>query len=221
MARILVVAPHMDDEVLGCGGTIAWHIDKGDTVDVCVVCNRIYDHSHDSQAIEREKASAHQAKEILGYHGLEFLDLPDERLSHHLQELLGAFEELLAKAKPEIVYTCHGGDLHQDHRTVAHASNIVLRAFAVPSIRRILAYEVPSGTEQVFPGSAGPFFPTFFVDIERQQDRKLAAMSAYERESRPFPHPRSQEMLTARARVRGAQCGRSVAEAFVLLREIQ
>lgn len=219
MKCVLVIAPHMDDEVLGCGGTIARHVDEGDRVDVCVVCNRAYGRKYDPAAIEAEKASARKAKEILGYSGLRFLDMPDERLYAHLQELLEALENTLAESKPDVVYTCHGGDLHQDHRTVAQASNVALRAISTPFAYRVLAYEVPSATEQAFLSTFEMFVPNVFVDIEAQMDRKLKAMAAYERESRPFPHPRSEEMLRARALVRGAQCGRGAAEAFVLLRE--
>ena len=219
MNQVLVIAPHMDDEVLGCGGVIARHIDEGDKVHVCVVCNRAYGREYDPVAIGAEKASAQKAKDILGYSDLLFLDMPDERLYAHLQELLDVLERTVTEIKPDLVYTCHAADLHQDHRTVAHASNVALRSIAAPFARRVLAYEIPSGTEQTFPSTAENFAPNVFVDIEAQLDRKLKAMAAYERESRAFPHPRSEEMLRARALFRGSQCGRSVAEAFVLLRE--
>jgi LmbE family N-acetylglucosaminyl deacetylase len=210
----------MDDEVLGCGGTIARHVDHGDRVDVCVVCNRAYSRVYNADMIEEEKACAKAAQDILDYAGLRFLDLPDEQLSLHFQELLEALERTVAEVRPELIYTCFGGDLHQDHRAVAQASNIALRPFAAPFVRRVLAYEVPSGTEQVFPGVSEAFVPTVFQDISAQLDRKLSAMAAYERESRSAPHPRSPEMLRARAQTRGAQCGRLAAEAFMLLREI-
>lgn len=219
MSKILVVAPHMDDEVLGCGGTIAWHVDRGDEVHVCILCNRAYEHSYDDEAIETERECAERARQILGYPHLLFLDLPDERLYAHLQDALSRVEELIQEIEPEVVYIPHAEDLHQDHRTVAHVSNIALRAVEAPFARRILAYEVPSCTGQTFPGAAGAFAPNVFVDIEEQLSRKLAAMKEYERESRAFPHPRSPEMLEATARVRGGQCGRVAAEAFVLLRE--
>jgi N-acetylglucosamine malate deacetylase 1 len=218
--NVLVVAPHMDDEVLGCGGTIARHIDAGDTVQVCVVCNRAYDHTYDASAIDAEKRSTEQAQSILGYQHLGFLDLPDEKLYAHLQEAITGVEQVVAGFEPELVYTAFGGDLHQDHRTVAHAVSIVLRASAAPSVRRALAFEVPSGTDQALPGGGDAFTPTVFVDIANQLDRKIKAMSAYSREMREFPHPRSLDMLTAKARSRGAQAGLAAAEAFVLLREI-
>lgn len=196
------------------------HVEEGDQVHIAILCNRAYDHSYDSKAIEREKGNAHRAKEILGYTDLRFFDLPDERLADHFTDLLEALERLVAEIRPEIVYTCHAGDLHQDHRTTAHASNIALRPIGAPSARQVLAYEIPSGTEQVFPQTAIPFLPSVFVDIEKQLDRKCTAMAAYERESRPFPHPRSPQMLRAWACSRGSQCGRPAAEAFALLRQM-
>jgi len=218
-ATVLVIAPHMDDEVLGCGGVIARHVDQGDDVKVCVVCNRAYDRVYDSDAIQIEKNGTRKAQKILGYSHLYHLDLPDEQLYSHLQEVLEAIEKIVKEVTPNTVYTCHSGDLHQDHRTVAHASNIALRAIAAPYASRVLAYEVHSSTEQTFPGLAEGFRPNVFVDIAEQLERKLAAIAAYERESRAFPHPRSEEMLRAWAHARGTQCGRSAAEAFIMLRE--
>ncbi|MDA0798819.1 MAG: PIG-L family deacetylase [Chloroflexi bacterium] len=218
--NVLVIAPHMDDEVLGCGGTIARHVDAGDDVHVSVVCNRAYDQTYDTIAIDAEKRCADEARLVLGYQGLRFLDLPDEKLYAHLQEAIMAIEQAVADVQPEIVYTSFGGDLHQDHRTVAHAVSIVLRASAAPSVRRALAFEVPSGTDQALAGGGETFAPNVFVDIASQLDRKISGMQAYAREMRAFPHPRSLEMLTAKARSRGAQAGLAAAEAFVLLREI-
>jgi LmbE family N-acetylglucosaminyl deacetylase len=210
----------MDDEVLGCGGAIARHVDAGDTVDVCVVCNRAYDHAYDDAAIGAEKRSAEEARRVLGYRSLRFLDLPDEQLYAHLQAAITGIEQTVAEVQPDVLYTAFGGDLHQDHRTVAQAVNVVLRAGAAPFVQRALAFEVPSGTDQTLPGNGAAFTPNVFVGIEAQLDRKITAMQAYAREMRAFPHPRSLEMLTAKARSRGMQAGLRAAEAYVLLREI-
>jgi len=209
----------MDDEVLGCGGAIARHVAAGDEVHVAILCNRAYQRTYDPAAIEAEKASAQAAQKCLGYQQLHFFDLPDERLGERFTELLDLLEKLATQIQPESILIPHAGDLHQDHRIAAHAANIALRPAAVPFVRRILAYEIPSATHQVFPGTAVPFTPNFFVKIDKELKAKCAAMKVYERESRPFPHPRSPEMLEALARVRGAQCGHAAAEAFMLMRE--
>ena len=210
----------MDDEVLGCGGAIARHVDAGDSVQVCVVCNRAYNHTYDDAAIAAEKRSAQAARAVLGYGELRFLDLPDEKLYAHLQETITGIELIVAEVQPDLLYTAFGGDPHQDHKAVAQAVNVVLRAGAAPSVKRVLAFEVPSGTDQAHPGTGESFAPTVFVGIEAQLDRKLKAMQAYGREMRAFPHPRSLDMLTAKARSRGAQAGLAAAEAFVLLKEV-
>ena len=218
--KVLVVAPHMDDEVLGCGGAIARHVDAGDSVQVCVVCNRAYNHTYDDVAIAAEKRSAQAARAVLGYGALRFLDPPDEKLYAHLQETIMGIELIVAEVQPDLLYTAFGGDPHQDHKAVAQAVNVVLRAGAAPFVKRALAFEVPSGTDQAHPGTGEPFAPTVFLGVEAQLDRKLQAMQAYDREMRAFPHPRSLDMLTAKARSRGAQAGLAAAEAFVLLKEV-
>lgn len=218
--KVLVVAPHMDDEVLGCGGAIARHVDAGDSVDVCVVCNRAYDHAYDDTEIAAEKRSAEVARQALGYDRLAFLDLPDEQLYAHLQEAITRIERAVAAARPDVLYTAFGGDPHQDHLTVARAVNVALRTGAAPFVQRALAFEIPSGTDQALPGNGALFMPNIFVGIAAQLDRKIEAMGAYARETRAFPHPRSPQMLTAKARSRGMQAGLEAAEAFVLLREI-
>lgn len=219
MARILVIAPHMDDEVLGCGGAIAWHVDRGDTVHVCIACNRAYQRAYTPADIAVEQRCTRRAQAILGYAGVRFLDLPDERLHESFQQLLDGLEQTVKQLRPEVAYLPFAGDLHQDHRTAAHAANVALRAISAPFVRRVMSYEVASSTEQIFSGTDAPFLPTVFLDIERQLPRKLKAMAAYTREARRFPHPRSPRMLSAKARLRGMQAGLSAAEAFMMLRE--
>lgn len=219
-ATVLIIAPHMDDEVLGCGATIAKHVNEGDQVDVCICCHRVYDRQFDSSVNEAERQATLRAKEILGYNNVQFLNLPDECVNLEFQSLLDGLERAIQDLRPSVVYIPHSGDLHQDHRAVAHGANISLRALAAPFVRRILAYEVPSGTEQTFPGTAPAFVPNVYVTVDKWVEHKIKAMDAYARESRPFPHPRSEKMLRAKLATHGAVNGVEAAEAFLLLREI-
>jgi LmbE family N-acetylglucosaminyl deacetylase len=212
----------MDDEVLGCGATIARHVEQSDTVTVVFVANRIYNHAFDPGAFEREKVCAERAREVLGYDRSVFLGLHDERLDACTQDIIIPLEKAAGEADPELVYLCHRGDNNQDHRAVFQAARVVLRPSATPRIRSVLCYEVPSSTEQspAFP-EAG-FLPNVFSRISEDQLRKkLAALNEYDREYRPFPHPRSPEAVEALARVRGSQAGLPAAEAFVLYRELR
>lgn len=210
--RVLVIAPHMDDEALGCGGVIVKHATRGDIVDVCFVANRAYGGVTD----ESQEGDATAAQAVLGYHASTFVRLPDENVTEI--SAIKALEEVVEEVDPTIVYVNHGGDNHQDHRAVFDAAMVVLRQSAVPSVRKILSYETPSSTDQASPTSQ-PFRPTSYHDISHLLDRKLQAIGCYRKELRPFPHPRSIEAVRALATLRGSQSGFSAAEAFMVIRE--
>ncbi len=219
--NVLVIAPHMDDEVLGCGGTIGRHVDEGDHVSVCIVANRAYGHIYDPEAIEREKAAARAAQAVLGYQDLIFLDCPDERLDARLIDLIVPLEKVCQEARPHIAYVCHRGDMNQDHRAVFEAALVACRPYAASSpIRSLRAFEVPSSTDFAPPYPDWTFAPNLYVDIAEHLDKKIAALRCYEREMRTFPHPRSPEGLRVYAQKRGMEAGMPAAEAFSLIREL-
>ena len=217
--KILVIAAHMDDETLGPGGTVARHVRAGDEVHCCVVANRAYEHIYNDELIRREQRACRKACGILGYADVHFLDLPDERLDQCLAEIVIPLETVVGRVCPEVVYTHHRGDLNQDHRAVAHASFIACRPLAARPVRRLLSYEVPSSTEQAPPLPEYAFQPNFFVDIAETLSQKCEALSAYVRELRQFPHPRSAKALEIIAQKRGMEVGCHAAEAFHVLRD--
>ncbi len=218
--RVLVVAPHMDDEVLGCGGTIVRHVLNADRVAVCVVANRAYDHTYDDAKIAREKDACRAAKAVLGYDELTFLDLPDERLDDRQIDIIVPIEKVVQATRPDVVYVPHRGDLNQDHRAVFEAARVACRPHAAHAIRSVRVFEVPSSTDQVTGVSEWPFAPTLYVDITGVLEKKIAAMRSYEAESRPFPNPRSPQGLTAYAQKRGMETAVPAAEAFMVLRDL-
>lgn len=220
--KVLVIAPHMDDEVLGVGGTIAKHVERGDQVCVGVVANRAYGHRYEETAIEREQDAARRAQQLLGYQELRFLNLPDEQLDRALIDLIVPLERLYAEVRPEIVYTCHRGDSHQDHRAVCEASVVVCRAIAPYRPAQLVCYEVSSSTDQGAVGWGWQFVPNRYEALPAScVDKKLHALQCYERESRPFPHPRSLEGVRVALRKRGVEVGCEAAEAFMVMREIR
>jgi LmbE family N-acetylglucosaminyl deacetylase len=216
--KVLVVSPHLDDEVLGPGGAIAAHVGKGDVVDVCFVADRVYDHAPDRVAADEQRRCALDAKQVLGYRNAIFLGLQDERLDACLQDILIPLEKVVADLAPEIAYVPHRGDNNQDHRAVFAAAQVVFRP-AVSSVRRLLSYETPSSTEQAPPHAGSAFLPNSWTDISGHLERKLAALACYTREVRAFPHPRSAEAIRALATWRGTTVGFEAAEAFMLLME--
>jgi LmbE family N-acetylglucosaminyl deacetylase len=216
---VLVIAPHMDDEVLGCGGAIGQHVANGDDVYICFVANRIYDHTFDQERSQLQEQHAEKARRVLGYKNKRFLRLMDERLDSCLQDSIIPIEDYTREINPDIVYSPFPFDNNQDHRAVAQAVQVVLRPCGSIQPRRWLYYEVPSSTEQA-PHVGNPVFrPTVYLEIDSWIEKKIEALHQYTDECRPFPNPRSPESLKALAIKRGMEVGLKMAEAFMLVRE--
>ena len=226
-SKILVVAAHPDDEILGCGGTIAHHADAGDEVHVLIVAEGATSRQEQrnrtgaTAELSALAQAAHQAAAILGAAGLELLDLPDNRLdSLDRLDLIKQIEARIHRHQPEVVYLHHAGDVNIDHRRLHEAVITACRPTPGHPVRRLLSFEVASSTEWQPPGSAPGFQPNWYVDITAQWQRKRQALEAYISEMRPWPHARSVEALEHAARWRGAQVGVEAAEAFCLLRQL-
>ena len=224
---IFIVAAHPDDEVLGCGGTIARHADMGDQVQVLIVAEGAtsrQEQRNRNQASDELSALAHAAQKagaILGAKGVELLDLPDNRLdSLDRLDLIKQIEERIERHQPQVVYVHHAGDVNIDHRRLHEAVVTACRPIPGQPVRRLLSFEVASSTEWQPPGSAPAFHPNWFVDITAQWPRKREALEVYASEMRPWPHARSFQAVEHLARWRGAQVGVEAAEAFCLLRQL-
>ena len=224
---IFIVAAHPDDEVLGCGGTIARHADEGDQVQVLIVAEGAtsrQEQRNRNQASDELSAlaqAAQQAGKILGAQGVELLALPDNRLdSLDRLDLIKQIELRIERHQPQVVYTHHAGDVNIDHRRLHEAVVTACRPTPGQPVRRLLSFEVASSTEWQPPGSAPAFQPNWFVDISAQWLCKREALEAYASEMRPWPHARSIQAVEHLARWRGAQVGVEAAEAFCLLRQL-
>ncbi len=196
LATILVVAAHPDDEVLGCGGTIAKLSGQGAAVHIAFLADGVGARSPGavSSAIELEqrRAAATSAAAILGAASVSFDDLPDNRLdSIPLLDITQRVEALIAKHRPATVFTHHAGDLNVDHRCVHQAVVTACRPQSGHPVRTLLCFEVPSSTEWQPPGSGPACVSNWFVDIGATLEQKLAALDAYSAELREWPHPRS------------------------------
>jgi len=224
--RVAVVAAHPDDEVLGCGGTIARHAAEGDEVHVLIVAEgatsrgKTRDRAASSDALSQLGASAHRANQLLGTAKLELLEFADNRLDGvDLLDVVKAVESFLNKCKPQTVYTHWPSDLNVDHRVVSEAVQTACRPIPESIQEQILFFEVPSSTEWRL-GAGRTFEPNYFVDISATLELKRSALAAYGSEMRPWPHSRSLEALQSLARWRGASVGMEAAEAFVLGRAL-
>ena len=222
--NVLVVVAHPDDEILGVGGSIARHVLRGDRVTVAILGSGISSRytspdQVDSEKLSRLRDDAWRAMALLGVTDLRLFDLPDNRFdSLDLLDIVKKIENLLDDTHPETLYTHFHGDLNIDHQVAARAVLTACRPLAGSSLRRLLAFEVPSATGWGFPDQ--PFTPTVFSNIGETLELKLAAIAAYHSEIREFPHPRSIEALKARALSWGSQSGLTAAEPFMLIREL-
>jgi LmbE family N-acetylglucosaminyl deacetylase len=221
--KVLVVAAHPDDEVLGCGGTIAALAAAGREVHVLLLADGESSRPHGGGAelLVARNAAANAAGRILGCAAVEALVLPDNRMDElALLDVVKQVEARVERLRPTTLLTHHGGDVNIDHR-IAHESCIVAsRPIPGQPVRELLFFEIPSSTEWRPPVSGDSFVPNYFVDVSATLDRKMAALDVYANELRDFPHPRSRLAIEALARWRGATVGVAAAEAFMVGRMI-
>lgn len=218
--QVLVVAAHPDDEVLGCGGTMALHAANGDTVAVVFMADgegaRGVD-LHETLISEREKAACLAAQQ-LGAVEPVFLGFPDNCMdSVPLLDLVQSLEKEVDRLRPQRIYTHYAGDLNIDHRLTCQAVLTACRPQPECTVEEIFCFEVPSSTE--WGGLGTPeFFPSTYADITPVMDTIEKALLCYRQELRPFPHARSMESIRARQQWRGATFGVAAAEVFTVER---
>lgn len=228
MRKVLVIGAHPDDEILGVGGTIAKHTAQGDEVYVCLLSEHVTARKNKpDHTLFLEQV--HAAKNIVGIKEILFFDFPNIQMNTvPTLKVVQAIEEAIVRFKPEIIYTHHTGDVNDDHHVTFRATMAAMRLPErgnIPGlprnlIKEVLCYETPSSTEWAPPLSGTAFLPNVYVDISNFLDKKLAALACYENVTKPYPHPRSAEALTAKAKTTGVQAGLEAAEAFMLIRKL-
>lgn len=223
--RILVVAAHPDDEVLGCGGTIAKYSKEGSKIYTLILGEGITSRDEARIREEREgiiktlKADARKANSIIGVEDIFIHDLPDNRFDTvALLDCVKIIEKIKDKVRPEVIYTHHGGDLNIDHRITYNAVLTACRPTKDEMVKEIYSFEVPSSTEWTYPCT---FNPNIFIDISETIDKKVEALKIYKTELRDFPHPRSEEAVRAIATRWGSISGLRAAEAFEAIRIVR
>ena len=223
---ILVVAAHPDDEVLGCGASMAKWSNAGIEVNVLIMAegatsrDKVRNREKRIDELSALAKSARSAGKILGVSSVQLLDFPDNRMdSVDRLEVIKAVEEHIKLLKPVTVVTHHSGDLNIDHRIIHEAVVTACRPKPGNRVRRLLSFEINSSTEWQ-PDSVSSFQPNWFEDVSGSISRKLQALEAYSIEIRPWPHSRSLKAVEHLARWRGTTVGTEAAEAFMLLREV-
>lgn len=219
--RVLVVAPHPDDETLGCGGTLLRMQDSGAQLGWLIVTRISEEHGFTPQRVQSRDAEIDKVKQLVGFSEVFHLSLPTRQLDMlPMADLIEQFAAVFTEFKPEHVFLPHRSDVHSDHRVVFDAGAACAKWFRYPTVRRLLSYETISETDFCLDTRA-VFQPNCYVDISAYLERKLEIVAAYQSEIGEFPFPRSIVALRALAAVRGAAAGFVAAEAFQLLRERQ
>lgn len=224
--RLLVVAPHADDETLGAGGTIARRAAEGHEVHVAMVTGHIHEpHLPGTRlAWDRIRAEARRAIEVLGVHHLHFVEMPAATLADQsawdLNRTIGA---LIEKVQPDILYAPFPFEMHKDHRAVFHALSVAWRSSTAVGrkVRAVYCYEVQSETRWNAAHIEAGFTPNAWIDVSAHLDTKMRALACYESRLRPAPDARSIEAVRALAVWRGSQQGMAAAEAFVTIRLLE
>lgn len=235
--KILVIAAHPDDEVLGMGGTIKKLTKNGNDVKIVIMATGIssrrssnYKNSTkyevDDQILKkineqifRLRKDAKNSSTILGVRDIQFESFPDNEMDivSNLQ-ITKKIEEIIQSYKPDVVYTHSQFDINIDHRALYFATITATRPKKNQNVKEVLCFEVPSSTEWYFPSA---FSPNVFVDISEEIQFKLRALKAYKNELQEFPHPRSLEAISAIGKRWGSVSGFKNAEAFYLVRKLQ
>lgn len=221
---ILIVAAHLDDEALGCGGTITRHVAEGDIVHAVFMADGVTSRPNASQiSIGDRIQAARQAHKILGIseQRVAYLNLPDNRMdSLPFLDIVQKLEPIIESIKPQSIYTHHYGDLNIDHHITHQAVLTACRPVPDSSVCEIFGFEVLSSTEWAH-STSNKFEPSLFVDIGEYLNAKLKALEAYQVEMRAAPHSRSLEHVESLARHRGYSVGVHAAEAFTIIRLVR
>ena len=219
MSKVLVIAPHPDDETLGCGGSLFRHKDNNDELYWIIVTSLHKDDGWDKTKIENRELEIKNVNMQYGFKEFFNLKIPTTKVDTiPISIFVQKITEIYDRIKPEIIYIPFLYDVHTDHQIISNSLQSSIKWFRHPYIKRVLMYETLSETEFNF--SVGRVFrPNVFMDITNYISSKIKAMEIYDGELREFPFPRSTKSIKALATLRGSQSGYGAAEAFELVYE--
>lgn len=217
--KVLVVAAHPDDEVLGVGGIAIKHARKGDEVYCLILGEGVTSRGAEETEVLYEECK--EAGKIIGFKEIFLSKLPDNKFdSVPLLRIVKEIEQCLEKIKPDIIYTHHRGDVNIDHKLTFDAVVTACRPSNPLCPKEIYSFETLSSTEWQLDNKK-TFAPDIYADIENEIEQKMMALKAYKSEIREYPHPRSAEGIKILAQFRGLQSGLKYAEAFKMVRSIR
>ena len=219
MSKVLVIAPHPDDETLGCGGTLFKHKANGDEIYWLIVTGISEDTGWPNDVVTKLDNEIDAVAKKYGFSDVFNLRLPTTKIDTlPISDLIGEISNVYKKVEPDIVYMPFAHDVHTDHQIIVKAMQSTFKWFRYPYIKKVYMYETPSETEFNFVENR-VFHPNVFIDISQYIDNKIETMKIYDGEMEEHPFPRSKKTLRALATLRGSQSGFESAEAFELVYE--
>jgi N-acetylglucosamine malate deacetylase 1 len=217
--KVIVIAPHPDDETLGCGGSLLKHIEKKDEVSWIIVTSMTESTGYSKEAILNRSSEIHKVSSKYNFKNLIKLDVPTTQVDQiSTSKLVEKFSKTFQKLEPNLVYMPFYDDVHTDHKTISSSILSNIKWFRHNYIKKVLMYETVSETEFNFNSISG-FKPNVFNDITNFLNEKLDIIKIYKSEIREFPFPRSEKNIKSLSFFRGAQSGFGAAEAFQLVFE--
>jgi N-acetylglucosamine malate deacetylase 1 len=217
LKKVLVIAPHPDDETLGCGGTLIRHKLEGDKIYWLIVTGIKREDGWASETIESRKKQIELVSTVYSCEDIFDINLPTMKVDNILtSELVDRIAEIHRQIEPDIIYMPFVNDVHSDHQLIAKAVQANVKWFRFPYVKEVLSYETLSETDFNFIGDS-VFRPNVFVDISNHINEKIQTMKIYKNEIGEHPFPRSERAIRALSTLRGAQSGFDAAEAFQMV----
>ena len=216
MNSVLVVAPHPDDETLGCGGTLLRHIADGDQVHWLIMSTISTDAGFSQKKVESRRKEIHKVVNCYGFSSFQQAGFISTQLdTYPLSSLIGVASKYISEVKPDILYLPYRNDVHSDHSVVFDAVSSCTKSFRYPYVKRVRVYETLSETEFSIDHADNGFKPNCWVDISHTLEKKIEIMKLFDGEMGEHPFPRSERNIQALATFRGATAGVEAAEGFI------
>ena len=221
MSTVLVVAPHPDDETLGCGGTLLRHLAEGDQVHWLIMSTITTDAGFSLKKVESREKEIQQVANQYGFASFHQADFISTQLdTYPMSSLIDVASGYISEIKPDLLYLPYRQDVHSDHAAVFDAVLSCTKSFRYPYIKSVKVYETLSETEFSLGTGDVQFKPNCWIDISDYIDRKIEIMTSFDGEMAPHPFPRSEHNIRALATLRGATAGFDAAESFMILKEV-
>jgi LmbE family N-acetylglucosaminyl deacetylase len=228
--KILIIAAHPDDELLGLGATMHKLINEKECIVRVIILGEGITSRSDkrdpikwTKELKSHKENIEAARKVIGYESVGIYDFPDNRFDTvALLDIIKVIEKEKKIFKPEIIFTHHGGDVNVDHQRTFDAVITATRPMVQEKVHTVITFETPSGTEWISSSDPRKFTPNLFIEVSEENiEAKVNGMESYEFEKRKYPHPRSPEALKILAQSRGVIVGKKFAEAFTIIRMIE